>query len=240
MPPSVVENLVVGIATSIITALAAWLWDKTRKSTILNRKAAFFGLQPKGQCLVVMNQNPKSLNTMSYADVRTLVEVVKLAEEIGVELEVAPFDQIAEPAGEVTEFCLGGPDSNQRTKVHLANFLKGVRFNPYMPGDPNNIAIVTQNGTFRYEKDQSEYAILARFYPNPKRHPVILICGQTARANQGAAHYLIENYDHFLRRSFGNKKQFCLLIRLQSPLTYGYKSARLEKDLTSTAFTPFP
>ncbi len=235
MPPSVVENLVVGIVTSIITALAAWLWNKTRKSTILNRKAAFFGLQPKGQCLVVMNQNPKNLNTMSHADVLTLVEVVKLAEEIGVEVEVAPFDQIVEPAGEVTEFCLGGPDSNQRTKVHLANFLQGVRFNPYIPGDLNNIAIVTQNETFRYEKDQNEYAILARFYPNPKKHPVILLCGQTARSNQGAVHYLIENYDHFLRKSFGNKKPFCLLIQLQSPLTYGYKSTRLKKDLTGTA-----
>lgn len=240
MPPSVIENFVVGIATSIITAVAVWLWNKIRKSRILNRRAAFFGLSPKEPFLAVMNQNPKSLNTMSHADVQTLVEVVKLAEEIGSELTVAPFDRVLEPPGGMTEFCLGGPDSNQRTKVHLANFLKGVRLNPYMPGDLDNIAIVTQAETFRYEKNHSEYAVLARLYPNPKAHPVILICGQTARSNQGTVHYLIENYEHVLRKKFGNKKQFCLIIQLQSPQTYGYKSAKLEKDLTDTAFTPFP
>jgi hypothetical protein len=80
---------------------------------------------------------------------------------------------------------------------------------------------------------------LARLYPSSTSHPVILICGQTARSNQGAIHYLIQNYDESLRNKFGNKKQFCLIIELQSPSTYGYKSARLEKDLTDTAFIQF-
>ena len=240
MPPSVVENLIVGFATSIITAIGVWIWNKIRHSRIINRKTTFFGVSIKDKCLVVMNRNPNNLNTMSHEDVQTLLEVVKLAEGIGVELEVAPFDEILEPAGVMTEFCLGGPDSNQRTKIHLANFLKGVRFNPYTPSHPDNIAIVTPNGTFQYEKNHNEYAILARIYPDPKAHPIILISGQTARSNQGAIHYLIENYDQFLREKFGTRKQFCLLLRLQSPLVYGYKSSRLERDMTDTAFLPFP
>jgi hypothetical protein len=239
MSPSVIENFVVGIVTSIVTALAVWLWEKLRKSRIINRRAAFFGLLPKERCLAVMNHNPKSPNTMSHSDVQTLIEVVRLVDEIGSQLFVAPFDEILEPAGGTTEFCIGGPDSNQRTKVHLENFLKGIHLKPYAPGDPDNIAIVTKDEKFRYEKNKSEHAVLARLYPSTNSHPVILICGQTARSNQGAIHYLIQNYDKFLRKKFGNKKQFCLIIELQSPLTYGYKSARLEKDLTDTAFIPF-
>lgn len=237
MSPSVIENFIVGIVTSITTAVAVWFWNKFRQSMLLNRKAAFFGLKPKGQCFAVMNQNPKQLNTMSHADVQTLVEVVKLAEKIDVELKVAPFKQFLEPPGSVTEFCLGGPDSNERTKIHLENFLKGIRFNPYMPGDPDNIAILTQSQKFQYKKNQTEYAILAKLYPDNDSQPVILVSGQTARSNQGAVYYLLKNYDRSLRQTFGIKKQFCLLIKLHSPQTYGYKSAKLEKDLTSDAFT---
>ncbi|MEO0790679.1 MAG: hypothetical protein AAFY36_18590, partial [Bacteroidota bacterium] len=189
-------------------------------------------------CFAVMNQNPKRLNTMSHEDVQTLIEVAKLAEEIDVELKIAPFEKFVEPPGSATEFCLGGPDSNQRTKIHLANFLQEIRFNPYMPGDPENIAILIQGQEFRYEKDRSEHAILARIYPEPKSRPVILVSGQTAKSNRGAVHYLIENYDRALRKKFGNEKQFCLLIKLKDPTSYGYKSARLERDLTGIAFKP--
>lgn len=239
MSPSVIENFIVGITTSIITAIAVWLWNKIRQSRTLNRKAAFFGLKPKEQCFAVMNQYHQNVNTMSHADVQTLVEVVKLAEKIDAELKVSISEQFLEPPGSVTEFCLGGPYSNQRTKIHLVNFLQGVRFNPYMPGDPDNIAILIKGQKFQYERGQSEYAILARFYPEHKSYPVILVSGQTARSNQGAVHYLLENYDRVLRKQFGDEQQFCLLIKLRSPITYGYKSARLERDLTNTAFTVF-
>lgn len=238
MTPSVIENFVVGIVTSIFTAAAVWLWQKISKSKVLNRKAAFFGMAPEEKCLAVMNHNPKlSDAAMSHEDIQTLVEVVSLAHEVGVELEIVPFDQLLEPAGDTTEFCLGGPDSNQRTKVHLANFLQGVRFHPHAPGNIDNIAILSKNEIFRYRKNDSEYAILARLYPYPNSRPVILVCGQTAKSNRGAIYYLLQNYDDFLRKRYGNRKRFCLIIKLYSPLTYGFKSARLEKDLTNIAFT---
>lgn len=92
---------------------------------------------------------------------------------------------------------------------------------------------------YHYEKNQTEYAILARFFPNASANPTILICGQSSRSNRGAAYYLIQNYDQILRKKYSNKKQFCLVIGLQSPLTYGYKSARLEDDVTAIAFVPY-
>jgi hypothetical protein len=239
MAPSVIENFVVGIITTVVVAIVTWFWGRFRRSTLLNRRAAFFGISPGESSLAVINQKPDNVNTMSHADVQTLVEVVKLTNEVGSKLEIAPFDQILEPAGNVTEFCLGGPDSNRRTKVHLETFLHGVILKPYAPGDQDNIAIATKDRIYRYKKNESEYAILARFYPNATANPVILICGQTARSNRGAIHYLIEHYDHTLRKKYGNKRQFCLIIGLQSPVTYGYKSAFLESDLTDIAFVPF-
>lgn len=238
MPPSVVENFVVGIVTSVVTAIAVWVWGKIRNSQIINRRAAFFGISPAGNCLVVINHNPRSPNTMSHRDVEILVEVVRLMYEIGGKLIIAPSDQISEPAGAMTEFCIGGPGSNKRTGVHMDNFLKGINMNSYASGDPDSLAITTKQEKFRYENDENEYAILARFHPHPDSYPVILFCGQTSRANQGAAHYLIQNYDKILRNKFGNKKPFCFVVRLQSPSTYGYKSVKLVKDVTETAFTP--
>lgn len=239
MSPSVIENFVVGIITTVVTAVATWLWGKFRRSNLLNRRAAFFGLSPGESSLAVMNQKPDSLNAMAHADVLTLIEVVKLTSEIQSKLEIAPFNQVVEPGGGITEFCLGGPDSNLRTKVHLETFLKGIHLKPYVPGDPDNIAIATRDKVYRYEKNQTEYAILARFFPNASANPTILICGQSSRSNRGAAYYLIQNYDQILRKKYSNKKQFCLVIGLQSPLTYGYKSAYLEDDVTAIAFVPF-
>lgn len=239
MLASFIEDFLVGIITSVVTAASVWGWGKIRESRNLNRKASFFGIQPKKPCLVVMNHYPESRDTMSHGDIETLIEVVRLVDSIGGKLVLEPFDKISTPAGEMTEFCIGGQDSNQRTKVHAENFLKGIYFHPYLPDDIDNIAISTSEDKFRYEKREKEYAVLARIYPSPNSRPVILIWGQTATANKGAVYYLVQNYDTSLRNKFGNQEAFCLIVQVQSTLTYGYKSVRLVKDITGIAFTSF-
>lgn len=236
MSPSVIENFVVGIVTSITTALAVWLWRNIRETRRLNRKAEFFNISRGEQCLTVMNHNPRGRDMMSHCDIETLIELVRLIDEIGGKPKIAAFDKVLEPPGEMTEFCIGGPDSNHRTKVHAENFLKGVRFLPLSLNDPDNLAIVTSTGKFKHIAYEEEYVILARLYPKPTSRPVILISGQTSRSNQGATHYLIKNYNSTLRKQFGSKRPFCLLLKLQSPRTYGYKSVGLVEDITNTAF----
>lgn len=240
MPPSVIENFVVGIVTSIVTALSVWLYRNIRESQALNRKAEFFSISRGEQCLTVMNHNPRGRDMMSHCDIETLIELVRLIDGIGGKPKIAAFDKILEPPGEMTEFCIGGPDSNHRTKVHAENFLKGVQFLPLNLDDPDNLAIITSTGKFRHIAYEEEYVILARLYPRPMSRPVILISGQTARSNQGATHYLIKNYNSTLRKKFGSKRPFCLLLKLQSPRTYGYKSVGLVEDITDTAFVPLP
>lgn len=233
-----IENFIVGIFTTVVTAIVVWGWGKIRRSQRLNRRAAFFGLVQEDSCLAVMNHNPRSPNTMSHRDVEILVDIVSLMNQIGARLVIAPSDRILEPAGDMAEFCIGGPGSNQRVKVHMENFLQGVWINDYAPESLESLAISTQKDTFRYEKDRHEYAILARFYPYADAHPTFLFCGQTSRANQGAAYYLIRHYEKSLRAKFSTRKPFCLVLRLQSPSTYGHKAVRLVKDVTDVAFIP--
>lgn len=205
----------------------------------LGFKSHFFEINPKDNGLIVMNNHPESPGRMSHGDVDTLVEVVKIIHELDGKIVVAPFDKIIEPPGKVTEFCIGGPDSNQRTQIHLDNFLMGVRINAYSPDSTDSIAIQTRDEKFRYVKDETTYAVLAKFRPDSGSHPVFLICGQTDIANKGAMHYLSATYGGFLKDNFLNDP-FCLIVRITSPMSYGYKSVELFKDITDTAFKPWP
>ena len=240
MPSSVIENFIVGIATSIVTALVVWIWRNFRESQLLNRKAEFFNITRGESCLAVMNHNPRGRGMMSHGDIETLVELVRIVEGVGGTLNIAPFDKILEPAGETTEFCIGSPASNDRTGVHAENFLKGVQFLPYSLDDPDSLAIIVSEGKFRHEAYEEEYVVLARFYPYPNSQPIFLISGQTASSNHGATYYLLKNFHSSLRRKFGSSRPFCLLLKLQSPRTYGYKSVGLVADITNTAFSSLP
>ena len=175
---------------------------------------------------------------MAMGDVETLIEMVRLVDTIDGQPTIAKFDRILEPAGATTEFCIGGPSSNQRAHVHLKNFLPGITFNDYIAHSPDSLAIRTKDHTYRYQKDQDEYAILARFFPEPDGSPVILIAGQTSKANHGAVHYLIKAYDGYLRQTFGHRRPFCVVVKLRSPLTYGVKAVQLIKDISKLAFVP--
>ncbi|MGD1949992.1 MAG: hypothetical protein ACFB14_10135 [Leptolyngbyaceae cyanobacterium] len=236
LSPSVIENFTVGVITSIITGLAVWSWAKLRTSQLLNRRSAFFGIAPKENCLIVINHDPRNQNAMAMGDVGTLIEMVRLVDTINGKATIAKFDRILEPAGTTTEFCIGGPSSNQRIHVHLANFLPGIVFNDYIADNPDSLAILTKDRTYHYKKDQDEYAILARFFPEPDAYPVILICGQTSKANHGAVHYLVKAHDGYLRKTFGNRRPFCVVVKLRSPLTYGVRSVQFVEDISKVAF----
>ena len=82
MSPSVIENFVVGIVTSIVTALAVWLWRNIQEARRLNRKAEFFNISRGEQCLAVMNHNPRGRDMMSHCDIETLIELVLIHKEL--------------------------------------------------------------------------------------------------------------------------------------------------------------
>lgn len=228
------ENLLISLVASVITGVAIWLWNRARHSRTLIRKSSFFGIRPGESCLIVMNHHPLAQNMMSHGDIETLVEAVKIVHEVGGEVTVAPFDKAIEPAGSITEFCIGSPASNQRTGVHIKNYLKDVSANPSYSNEPDSLAIVTGGQEFKYERGGRQYALLAKLRPNSSPHPVFLISGQTALGNKAAVYYLAQNYDQFLRKKYADTP-FCLIIGIKEPKLYGYKSVELVRDITATA-----
>lgn len=48
-------NVVIGLVTSIIGGAYVWGWQRVRNASSLRRREKFFGLEPRGTCLIVMN-----------------------------------------------------------------------------------------------------------------------------------------------------------------------------------------
>ena len=201
----------------------------------------FFEVYPNNTCYIVLNNDPRSIKAMAHGDVETLVEAVKIVHELGGNIEVAPFDEKPKGVGSMTEFCIGGPDSNERTKAHLINHFNGLRFHDYSPGNPDSIAIEFEEKKYRYEKNddgtlKQAYAILAKFrnkeLPNSK--PVFLICGQIQITNKSAISYLTQNYKK-LRKEFGDKP-FCLIVKPRDYKSYGYQDVVRVDNLTGLIF----
>jgi hypothetical protein len=236
--PASIENLVIGVVTSAVTAVIVWVWSRLLRLRKRNRRAAFFGLSPGEPCAIVMNRHAKTTNAMHHDDVDGLVDLIGLVREIGATPVVVRFDRILEPAGETTELCIGGPDSNERASVHLKTYLPGIAFRPFAPNAQDHLAIAVGDDVFAYEPSEREYAMLARFYPEGSSHPVILVCGQSAQSNHGAISYLTKHYERTIRLTHRDGDPFCLIVALRSPLVYGVKSVHLAKDVTSAAFAP--
>lgn len=231
--PSTIQDLLIGLITSVITGFAVWFWERFRRTFDLTRKSSFFGIRPGESCLVVMNHNPRGRELLSHGDVETVVEIVKIICEIDGEVTIAAFDKALEPAGDITEFCIGSPASNERTEVHIRNFMQDISNNPYSKDSPDSLAILIAGEIYRYKYQEMEYAVLAKIVPNQYSHPVFLVSGQSSRGNQASIYFLAKNYKTVLWDKY-KYNSFCLLLRIREPRLYGYKSVELVKDLTDT------
>jgi hypothetical protein len=232
MSPAI-QDLLISLVSSVITGFAVWSWGKFQLVQRINRKAKFFDIKPGDSCLIVV---PKYRGTeaTSHRDLETAIEALKLVYDIEAESKVLPVESTLESPGSVTEFCIAGPGSNERTKAHLDNYFDRVGMKPFSDG-PESLAIVTKRKTYRLVGGEIEYAVLAKFFPYPNSKPVFIICGQTGIANKGALHYLAQSYDKLVKRGHPLDK-FCLILKVQKPSQYGYKSVVLEEDITDTAF----
>ena len=56
---------------------------------------------------------------MSHNDIYVLIEAAKIIHDLDGEVVIAPYDLALEGTGEVAEFCIGGPESNQRGSVGI-------------------------------------------------------------------------------------------------------------------------
>lgn len=235
----VLVNVAIGLVTSVVSGVAVWAWQRGRRSVVLRRKAAFFGLEPGGTCLVILSRRHESARAMSLGDVRAMIEIVTLAQGLGAEVTYEDAETFRGSNGGRTEFCIGGPvgGSNPRAGGHLAAHLPGVTVRPYVRDDPGSVAFVIGGRTFPWRRGESQHALVARFTPPEASRPVFLIIGQTDLGNRAAVDFLKREYRELAGR-LPSLERFCLVIAVRSIATYGHQATELAADVTDTAFQP--
>jgi hypothetical protein len=235
-----VLNVVVGLVTSVVSATAVWLWQHARNARVVRRKAAFFGIQSGGTCLIIMNNKWSKPGSTAHPDVHALIEIATLAHDLGAEISVRSCDEIRESNGDRTEFCVGGPlqNSNPRSGAYAAAYLPGVAFRPHSRR-PDSLALVVAGRSFPYHHGNEEHALVAKFTPTTAKRPVVLICGQSATMNRAAVHLLKRDYRTLAKR-VASTDRFCVIVRARSIPTYGHEAVEYVDDVTAAAFTVVP
>jgi len=167
------REIVLGLVAAAITASAGWLARTSVWRRKLRRKQRFFGMPENSACLLVVNKDPGIGEwTVAPNDVFALLELSALIKECGARAEVVAHDGARQGFGERTEFCLGGPSSNQRTAAHLRSLLPG--FSVLTDGERPGVFAVGEE-RYRSEKGAVEHVLLARLTGGRsrrhRRHP---------------------------------------------------------------------
>ncbi|TVL91095.1 hypothetical protein [Streptomyces sp. SAJ15] len=227
-------NILIGLITSVISGVSVWLWQRARMARVWRRRATFFGVSPGQECLIVLSHHHSSPRVTAHQDVHALLEAAALAEQLRARISFETADQARGSTSSRTEFCIGGPTTNERSAGHLSAHLPGVRFRPYSSG-PDSTALVVGDHEYRLARDEREYALVAKFTPHGATHPVFLICGQMANTNRAAVYFLKRDH-RSLAGTLSSQDRFCLVIRVTAPRVYGYRLVELERDVTAEAF----
>ncbi|MFJ8044672.1 hypothetical protein ACIRBX_29630 [Kitasatospora sp. NPDC096147] len=234
-------NLALGLLASAISAGLGWLAHTARGRRRLGRIRAFFGMPAGSDCLLVVNRHTAAASSKSVSrhDVYALMELAALIKECGAQAEVTGHDQVRQGLGDKAEFCLGGPESNERTAAHLRNWLPGVTFTPPPGGTTygSTITVGEQEFAFTDTGDRpSAYVLLARIRTAPGSRPVFLIAGQTATSNHAAVRHLTARHRE-LARTHGAHGTFAVVLRVVNPSAYGPDVVEVAADVTGPALT---
>ncbi|MEU7907345.1 hypothetical protein [Actinoplanes sp. NPDC049118] len=231
------SDLAINLLASVIAGVAVWLFQRLIRLRRAARLRAFFGFVPGANVLLVVGKHASSTQALSVnkADMSAIVELAVLAKSGGTEPTVVLHGETLDGVGEQVEFCVGGPDSNARTAAHLRWLLPGVSHTPY-DEDPEGLTLRVGPATYRRERDSYEYVLVARVAVPGGRHPLFVICGQTAATNHAAARYLARKRETLLDQH-GSQANFCLVLRIVGRGAYGNSFVEPVADVTADAFT---
>ncbi|MET9774380.1 hypothetical protein ABZ023_08900 [Streptomyces sp. NPDC006367] len=236
-----VRNIVLGVIAAGISAALGWLARTYLWKRRLRRKQAFFGLPANSESLLVVNRDPAASEPAVHRfDVFALLELSALVKDCGAHVQVVTQDTVHQGLGERTEFCVGGPGSNQRVLAHMAAMLPGVRINIAPEPGPDRAAFQIGGERYRMDPGVTEYVLLARLTAGdrPEARPVFLFCGQRAITNQAATRYLARHHER-LARKYG-RNPFVLLLKVVNSQAYGPDVVELVGDVTRAATSPPP
>jgi hypothetical protein len=230
-----VRDVVINLLASAIAAAAGWTGQYLFRYRRILRKRSFFGVKPGAEVMLFVAKHFSSPRPQSVHrnDVATLVELATTIRESGGLPALVITEEGRREAGRVTEYCVGGPSANPRTAAHARISLPGVRFGSAEPD--SSLPFLVGDREFRRRPGAEQFALLARVRPSPSAAPVFILAGQTALDNLGAARYLVANYRR-LRKAYG-ERDFCLVLGLREPSTFGADHVHLVADVSGPAFT---
>lgn len=203
------RNLVLGVVAAGVGATLGWLTRAYLWRRRLRRKQSFFGLPGGTACLLVVHQGAGDDGAVHRFDVSALLELAALVKDCGAQAEVVRHDLARQGFGDRTEFCLGGPSSNQRMAAHLRSLLPGVAMDAGTdPKRRDRGSLVIGSESYPPEKGMTEYVVLARLPGGEGGRPVFLFCGQHPITHQAATRYLSRHYEK-LARKYGGGPSSC-------------------------------
>ncbi|WP_030241632.1 hypothetical protein [Streptomyces sp. NRRL S-350] len=229
-----VLNVVLGLVASAISAGLGWLAQAVRRRRKAERVREFFGLPAGGECLVVV---PRSIGagsdagTVTRRDAYALMSLAGLVENCGARAEIVAHDSANRGLGAKTEFCIGGPVSNERTAAHLAWGLPGALI--ASGAEPGSNVITVGERDFTADHDQV-HTLLARIATPDGGRPVFLVSGQTGTANQAGVRHLVAHHRE-LAREYGRNGTFAVVLRVVKPKAYGPDMVEVAADVTAGA-----
>jgi hypothetical protein len=229
-----VLDVVINLLASAIAATAAWTGQYLVRHRRIVRKRSFFGVASGAEVMLFVAKHFSSPRPQSVHrnDVATLVELATVIRECGGLPTLVTSEEGRREAGRVSEYCVGGPSANPRTAAHLRVALPGVRFGS---AEPDSLPFWVGDRAFSRSPGAEQFALLARVRPSASAAPVFILAGQTSLDNLAAARYLVANYRR-LRKDYGNR-DFCLVLGVREPSTFGADHVHLVADVTGPALT---
>jgi hypothetical protein len=227
-----VGDLLINLLASVIAGTAVWLAGFLLRRRKLSRERAFFGLTAGASCLLVVSRHASSPREHSVhrRDVHALVELAAVVRECGARAELVAPDAPT-GLGKMTEFCVGGPETNARAAAHLRAMLPGVAMTTYRQSG-GQVAVSVGPHRFVRDPERVEFAVLARTVVND--HMVFSVLGQTSYGNLAAVRHLAAN-QRPLQRRYGTVA-FCLVLRVVEPDAYGADLVEVAADVSADAF----
>jgi hypothetical protein len=214
----VVEQLVLGLGTSVISGSAVWLGQRLTVSRRLRRRRRFLGLgrvYPRAH--IIVGRKYGSTNAIHINDVAAALEVSALLRAAGGDVaDIVPAAASGRGGPDGVEFCLSGPDSNVRTGAHVRRYLPDLEIRR------QNVYLV-DGQTFEWQPGVEEYVVLARICRTDRPH-LFVICGQTSMSNLAGAAYLARHQPALSRR-FGDRESFGLVLKVIDTQIYGHQEA---------------
>lgn len=229
---SYISAIFINIISSFIFGFITGTWVNLRNKYSKRSKRKFFKIHKGDLVYITINERSNSPKTMSHRDILTLMETSKIANDLEGEILLEPIDTAKIAPGNQVEFCIGGIDSNKRSKIFLSKFFRNISMNSFK--DSNSLRISVDGINYDYVKGKRAYAILARIFPTLTSKPIFLLCGQTSLSNRAAAYYLEKNYNLLLKKY--RKKSFCMVLEIEDFEYFGFKSGRLAEDVTTKVF----